>query len=68
MSVLDRFGGRVAVHIFGKVPPGKVIAVAGVERTVFCLEDAGVMVAAGFSPYGSVARVKGLRADPTRSA
>ncbi len=39
VGVLDRFGGRVAVHIFGKVPPGEVIAVAGVERPVFCLED-----------------------------
>ena len=65
MRVLDRFSGRVAIRIFGKVSPGEVIAVAGMERPVLCLDDTGVMVAAGFRP-GSVFLGVGDQKSPSR--
>src|SRR4051812_40774776 len=48
MSVLDGFGGGVAIHVFCQAAFAEMITIAGVKGAVLCLNDARVMIAAGF--------------------
>src|SRR6266487_7137444 len=48
VRVLDGFAGRIAIHVFGQSLLREMITVAGVQRAVLCLDDARVMIRAGF--------------------